>query len=152
VGSGWSNPYPILAFDCWLPNSDLLLNPFFRRGRSGRRRWRGPALFDYNVFMVMPFISDEQLDLFCRRWAIAELSLFGSVLREDFGPTSDVDILVTFLPEAQWSLLDHVQMEMELAELLGREVDLITRRAVESSRNPLRRREILETAQTVYTQ
>ena len=49
-------------------------------------------------------------------------------------------------------LLDHVQMEMELAELLGREVDLITRRAVESSRNPLRRREILETAQTVYTQ
>ena len=113
---------------------------------------RGPALFDYNVFMVMPFISDEQLDLFCRRWAIAELSLFGSVLREDFGPTSDVDILVTFLPEAQWSLLDHVQMEMELAELLGREVVLITRRAVESSRNPLRRREILESARTVYSQ
>ena len=92
----------------------------------------------------MPLVVNEQLELFCRRWAIAELSLFGSA--------SDVDILVTFLPEAQWSLLDHVQMEMELAELLGREVDLITRRAVESSRNPLRRREILETARTVYSQ
>jgi len=102
--------------------------------------------------MTMPLVVNEQLELFCRRWAIAELSLFGSALQEDFGPASDVDILVTFLPEAQWSLLDHVQMEMELAELLGREVDLITRRAVESSRNPLRRREILETARTVYSQ
>ena len=100
----------------------------------------------------MLLVADEPLNLFCRRWAIAELSLFGSALREDFGPTSDVDILVTFLPEAQWSLLDHVQMEMELAELLGREVDLLTRRAVESSHNPMRRREILETAQTVYPQ
>ncbi len=102
--------------------------------------------------MAMLLVADEPLNLFCRRWAIAELSLFGSALREDFGPTSDVDILVTFLPEAQWSLLDHVQMEMELAELLGREVDLLTRRAVESSHNPMRRREILETAQTVYPQ
>jgi predicted nucleotidyltransferase len=102
--------------------------------------------------MLMPFVTEEQLDLFCQRWAIAELSLFGSALREDFGPNSDLDMLVTFLPEARWSLLDHVQMEMELAELLGREVDLITRRAVERSRNPLRRREILETAQVLYTQ
>ncbi len=102
--------------------------------------------------MSMPLVTDEQLDLFCRRWAVAELSLFGSALREDFGPASDVDVLVTFLPEAQWSLLDHVQMEMELADLLGREVDLLSRRAVESSRNPLRRREILETARIVYSQ
>lgn len=100
----------------------------------------------------MSFITEEQLDQFCRRWAIAELSLFGSALREDFGPESDLDILVTFLPEARWSLLDHVQMETELAELLGRDVDLITRRAVERSGNPLRRREILETAQVVYPQ
>lgn len=102
--------------------------------------------------MSMPLVTDEQLDLFCRRWAVAELSLFGSALREDFGPASDVDVLVTFLPEAQWSLLDHVQMEMELTDLLGREVDLLSRRAVESSRNPLRRREILETARIVYSQ
>jgi len=101
--------------------------------------------------MSMPLVADEQLNLFCRRWAIAELSLFSSALREDFGPESDVDILVTFLPEAQWSLLDHVQMEMELAELLGREVDLITRRAIEGSHNPIRRREILDTAQAIYT-
>lgn len=101
--------------------------------------------------MLAPFAATEQLDRFCRRWAIAELSLFGSVLREDFGLDSDLDILVTFLPDARWSLLDHVQMEMELAELLGREVDLVTRRAVERSQNPLRRREILETAQVVYS-
>jgi predicted nucleotidyltransferase len=100
--------------------------------------------------MITLFVAKGQLERFCRRWAIAELALFGSALRDDFGPESDLDILVTFLPEARWSLLDHVQMEMELAELLGREVDLITRRAVERSQNHLRRREILETAHTVY--
>ena len=100
--------------------------------------------------MIQRFVSPEKLETFCQKWAIAELALFGSALREDFGPDSDVDILVAFQPDARWSLLDHVQMEAELAELLGREVDLITRRAVEHSRNPLRRREILETAQTVY--
>lgn len=87
--------------------------------------------------MNLPLTKTGQLDRFCCRWAVAELALFGSVLRDDFGPESDIDILVTFLPEAEWSLLDHVQMEMELAELLGRHVDLVTRRAVERSQNPL---------------
>jgi predicted nucleotidyltransferase len=100
--------------------------------------------------MIQQFVSQEALDQFCRRWAVSELALFGSALREDFGPDSDFDILVTFAPEAEWGLLDHVQMEMELADLLGRDVDLLTRRAVECSQNPLRRREILETAQVVY--
>jgi predicted nucleotidyltransferase len=100
--------------------------------------------------MIQQIISQTELDQFCRRWAISELALFGSVLREDFGPDSDIDILVTFAPEAAWGLLDHVQMELELSELLGREVDLLTRRAVERSQNPLRRREILDTARTVY--
>ena len=100
--------------------------------------------------MIEQLISQTDLEQFCRRWAVSEMALFGSVLRQDFGPDSDVDILVTFAPEAEWSLLDHVQMEMELAELLGREVDLLSRRAVERSQNPLRRREILQSAQTVY--
>lgn len=71
-------------------------------------------------------IDQEQLAEFCRRNRIKRLSLFGSVLRDDFGPASDVDVLVEFLPEARVSLLDMAGMEMELEELLGREVDFRT--------------------------
>lgn len=104
----------------------------------------------YNQPMIQQIISPAELDQFCRRWSISQLALFGSILREDFGPDSDIDILVTFAPEAEWGLLDHVQMELELADLLGRPVDLLSRRAVERSQNPLRRREILESAQVVF--
>ncbi len=100
--------------------------------------------------MIDQIVTSEALDLFCRRWAISELALFGSVVREDFGPESDIDVLVTFASDADWGLLDHVQMELELSELLDREVDLLTRRAVERSQNPLRRREILDSARTIY--
>ncbi|MCK6630055.1 MAG: nucleotidyltransferase domain-containing protein [Anaerolineae bacterium] len=62
---------------------------------------------------------------FCQRWHIRELALFGSVLRDDFNPDSDVDILATFTPEADWSLFDHVRMEEELSHLLNRPVDLL---------------------------
>jgi predicted nucleotidyltransferase len=95
-------------------------------------------------------LPQSQLIEFCRRWRIRELAVFGSALREDFGPDSDIDLLVTFAPDADWSLLDHVQMQLELAELLERPVDLASRRAVERSSNPIRRREILATARTVY--
>jgi hypothetical protein len=87
---------------------------------------------------------------FCSRWKIREFALFGSVLRDDFRPDSDVDVLVTFAPDAGWSLLDHVRMQDELSDLFGRSVDVVSRRAVEESRNPYRRREILETAQVIY--
>jgi hypothetical protein len=92
----------------------------------------------------------ERIDDFCRRWRIERLELFGSVLREDFHAGSDVDILVTFTPEAQWSLLDHIRMEEELSDLLGRKVDLVSRRAVERSRNPIRREGILSETEVVY--
>ena len=87
---------------------------------------------------------------FCRRWKIVEMALFGSALREDFRPDSDLDLLVRFAPEARWSLFDHGRMEQELEELLGREVDLLSRAAVEASPNWIRRREILESARTLY--
>lgn len=87
---------------------------------------------------------------FCRRWDICELALFGSVLRPDFRPDSDVDVLVTFAPQAHWTLLDCVRMEQELAGILGRAVDLVTRRAIEQSSNPIRRRQILESAESLY--
>jgi uncharacterized protein len=81
---------------------------------------------------------------------ISELAVFGSVLREDFRPESDVDVLASFEPDAEWSLLDHVAMQEELSGIVGRRVDLISRRAVERSSNGIRRRAILETAEPLY--
>lgn len=94
-------------------------------------------------------IDREAIDAFCRRWRTTEFALFGSVLRDDFGPDSDIDVLVTFAPDATWSLFDYVAMEEELGRILGRKVDLVNRRAIEQSSNWLRRREILETAERV---
>ena len=95
-------------------------------------------------------IPDEALAAFCRRWKIGELAFFGSVLRADFGPKSDVDVLATFGVEANWSLFDHLHMEEELARLLGRKVDIVDRRVIEKSENWIRRRAILESAQPPY--
>ena len=101
----------------------------------------------------MPHIQIElprdALTEFCRRWMITEFALFGSVLRDDFGPESDVDVLVTYAPDAEWSLLDHVRMERELGQLLGRRVDAMTRRSIERSHNERRRGEILSSAVSV---
>ncbi len=88
-------------------------------------------------------IPKKQISEFCRRWRISEFALFGSVLHDDFDSNSDVDILATFAPGADWSLLDHLQMEQELADLLDRKIDLFSKRAVEQSHNLIRRREIL---------
>ncbi|MCI0333055.1 MAG: nucleotidyltransferase domain-containing protein [Planctomycetes bacterium] len=95
-------------------------------------------------------IDSEKLREFCRKWSIAELAVFGSVLRDDFGPASDVDFLATFVPESSNSLLRRQEMQDELAKIVGRRVDLVSRRGIEMSKNPLRRREILSTAETVY--
>lgn len=89
---------------------------------------------------------------FCQRWKIQELALFGSVLRDDFNPDSDVDVLITFTADADWGLLDHVKMQQELQALLCRNIDLVTKRAVERSTNWLRRNEILKTAQILFSE
>ncbi|MBI3090834.1 MAG: nucleotidyltransferase family protein [Candidatus Tectomicrobia bacterium] len=94
-------------------------------------------------------IPREKIAAFCRKWKVREFSLFGSVLREDFRPESDVDVLVSFDPEATWSLLDIVTMQDELAEIFGRKVDLVERQAVEGSSNPFRRRRILNNVEQV---
>ncbi len=95
-------------------------------------------------------LTDEWIDTFCRRWNVREFSLFGSVLREDFGPESDIDVLVTFARGAHWTLLDEASMEMELEEALGRKVDLVERGAVEQNPNWIRRKAILESAEVLY--
>jgi hypothetical protein len=84
---------------------------------------------------------------FCRKWKIAELSLFGSALRDDFRADSDVDLAVTFTQGAEWSLCDWVDMIAELREIFGRDVDLVSTRSL---RNPFRRHEILKTHETLY--
>jgi predicted nucleotidyltransferase len=99
---------------------------------------------------VLSQASQTRLGEFCQKWRIAELALFGSALRPDFGPGSDVDVLVTFAPDSHPSLFDLVQMEEELEEIFGRKVDLASRRGIESSRNYIRREAILRSAQVLY--
>jgi uncharacterized protein len=101
------------------------------------------------VSVAVP-LDRELIAEFCSRWKVEELSLFGSVLRDDFGPDSDVDVLVTFAPDARWSLFDAAAMEEELEQLFGRPVDLVTRPSVERSHNWIRRRAILGSARPVY--
>ena len=82
-----------------------------------------------------------------RKYKIRELSLFGSVLRDDFGEKSDIDILVQFDKEAELSLFDLFEVQEEFEKALGRDVDLVEK---EGLRNPYRRERILSTAKVVY--
>ncbi len=95
-------------------------------------------------------IPKDEIAAFCERWQLAELALFGSVLRDDFGPESDVDVLVRFDPKARPTLLDIARMQDELTRLLGRQADLVERAAVEASQNYIRRESILNSAETIY--
>lgn len=95
-------------------------------------------------------LPGDKLVEFCQRWKVSELALFGSVLRNDFRPDSDIDVLITFAPDAKRGLLTLAKMKHELEDLLGREVDLVSKHAVETSHNWIRRKEILGTAQIVY--
>ena len=95
-------------------------------------------------------LSYDQLADFCQRWKVTELALFGSVLGKQFRPDSDVDVLVSFAEEARWTLFDMVAMEDELTALFGRDVDLVERRAVERSENYIRRKHVLDSAETLY--
>jgi predicted nucleotidyltransferase len=92
-------------------------------------------------------IPRKKIGEFCRRWGVVEFSLFGSALRGDFRPDSDVDVLVTFSKQAQISLFDLVQMKLDLEKIFHRPVDIIEKDALE---NPFRKREILRTAQVIY--
>ena len=86
----------------------------------------------------------------CRRYYVKELELFGSILRDDFRPDSDVDFLVTFEEDAPIGLFEFADFQAELSALLGREVDVVSRRGLERSANWLRRREILKSVRPIY--
>ncbi|MBI4214135.1 MAG: nucleotidyltransferase domain-containing protein [Chloroflexi bacterium] len=95
-------------------------------------------------------MDQQKLADFCRLHNIQKLWLFGSVLREDFRPDSDIDVLVEFTPGARLSLGDFVRVQRELGQMLGREVDLVQRKSVESGRNYIRRRNILASLEPLY--
>lgn len=95
-------------------------------------------------------LPHQALAAFCQRWKIKEMSFFGSVLREDFRPDSDIDVMVSFEENSTWGLLELVRMKRELKALLGREIDLLTKKSIEQSHNWIRQQEILGTAQVVY--
>jgi hypothetical protein len=92
-------------------------------------------------------LSSQQVLEFCNRWSIVELALFGSVLRSDFRSDSDIDVLVTFLPTVQWSLLDFVRMQQELEEIFNRPVDIVERDTIH---NPYRKQRIMMENQVIY--
>ncbi len=110
-------------------------------------RWRygsiGARIVDILAMTPRLPIPEAAIADFCRKWQVTEFALFGSVLRDDFGPDSDVDVLVSFAPDVRYSLFDLVHMQDELRDLFGRDVDLVTRRAVERSMNAWRRQAIL---------
>jgi uncharacterized protein len=92
-------------------------------------------------------VPRKRIAEFCKRWSINEFALFGSVLRDDFRPDSDVDVLVSIDPKAHIGLFEIIDMKLELQDMFKRPVDLVEK---EGLRNPYRRREILRTAQVVY--
>jgi predicted nucleotidyltransferase len=95
-------------------------------------------------------VSQKAIIEFCQRWQIIEFAVFGSVLRSDFRPDSDIDILVTFAPEAKRGLTETLEMQNELKAMFAREVDFIIKKALEKSENWLRRQAILDSAQIIY--
>ena len=92
-------------------------------------------------------LPEGKIAEFCRKWKVIELALFGSVLRDDFRPDSDIDVLITFQPDAPWSLYDLFDIREELHQMLGRVIDLVEKDAL---RNPFRRHEILRNYKVVY--
>ncbi|HHH41573.1 MAG TPA: DNA polymerase subunit beta [Chloroflexi bacterium] len=101
--------------------------------------------------MPLPIhLYEEAIADFCHRWRIVEFAVFGSALREDFRPDSDVDVMVTFEPGVQWSFRQWLEMIRELEGIFGRKVDLVERRLVEESKNYIRRKHILNHLERVY--
>ena len=92
-------------------------------------------------------IPRKRIAEFCQRWSVTEFALFGSALRADFRPDSDVDVLVSIDPKAYIGLFEIIDMKLELQDMFKRSVDLVEK---EGLVNPYRRKEILRTAQVVY--
>ena len=95
-------------------------------------------------------VSLDAIAAFCQRWSVREFALFGSVLRPDFADTSDIDVLVQFCDGTRYTMFDLARMVEELEALFQRPIDLLDRRAVETSPNSIRRDSILRSAEVIY--
>ena len=95
-------------------------------------------------------VEPEIIADFCQKWKISKLSAFGSIVREELQPESDIDLLVTFSDNADWTMFDHFNMEEELSQILGREVDLVNIKALEENQNPIYQKEIMNSARQIY--
>ncbi|KAA3606187.1 MAG: nucleotidyltransferase [Calditrichaeota bacterium] len=95
-------------------------------------------------------IPQKEIEALCKKWKIDNLSLFGSALRKDFSEKSDVDLLFTFSKKVRYGFFELSKIQMELEKLLGRNVDLVSKKGIEASRNHLRREEILKSARVIY--
>ena len=94
--------------------------------------------------------TPEKLAALCRRWKIAELALFGSILRDDFTSDSDIDMLVTYQADASRGLFQKMALKEDLEALVHRNVDIISKKAIQDSRNWIRRNNILNSAEVIY--
>ena len=103
--------------------------------------------FDEIPERLKRLVSPDRIADFGHSWKITELALFGSVLRDDFDEGSDVDVLVSFDPEATWSLWDLTAMADELSAIIGRKVDFVEK---EGLRNPFRRQHIVNSSKVIY--
>ncbi|WP_416671345.1 nucleotidyltransferase family protein [Egbenema bharatensis] len=103
-----------------------------------------------NMTIQNPDLLIAHIKALCDRWQITEFALFGSVLRDDFNPTSDIDVLITFAPNVRKGLLTLARIKHELEELFGREVDISTKKSIEQSQNTSRSQAILRSAQVIY--
>jgi uncharacterized protein len=142
---------------CTKARSILKYNKFIMKKvsvRKPRKIKEIPAVYTINQAEIKPaFIkkripfSQKKIDSFCKKWKIAEFSFFGSILRDDFHADSDVDVLVSFVADAGWSLFDLVDMQLELEKMFKRKVDLVEKEAL---KNPYRRHSILIGREILY--
>jgi len=95
-------------------------------------------------------IQESKLNSICKRYSLIEVALIGSVLREDFNNKSDIDLLIEFSPDNGFSLFDLVELKEEFEKLFSREVDIVSKRAIEKSKNNLRKKAILENYKVIY--
>ena len=103
--------------------------------------------------MELPIeLPTKDIESFCRRWEVVELSLFGSVLTSYFNEDSDIDMLVKFAYSSRRTLLDVARMEREIRAIFKRKVDLVLKDGIAASKNIGRRDEILNSAKVIYSE
>lgn len=121
-----------------------------KRDGSGRPEIQDSPQLAAEIFNPQLEIPRDRIAEFCGRWNVVELSLFGSALREDFRPESDIDLLVRFSPGKEYGLFQLSRMREELEAIFGRSVDLVSEKAVERSENHIKRRQILATKVVIH--